>query len=227
MQGARNFPEIREILRRKQFYTSGHHHSKYILNIASFTKVPEDQLLLQFYLVLIQTTKNQYQSLIKAINRKRSIRSTPTNKCFCLIGLNLNGVLRHDEILNTRKKKQIYRPQQSNGYQFVNSISSNKEQAEKDLPLTCIYYLATLYVQHLTQKLIQPCLLSADVLLGPRVDDGPAQVPMLDGRIVGGSAVAITAYPYQLSLRRSNSHICGASIISANWALTAAHCVTG
>ncbi|GJQ74459.1 hypothetical protein Trydic_g21329 [Trypoxylus dichotomus] len=52
-------------------------------------------------------------------------------------------------------------------------------------------------------------------------------VPMLDGRIVGGSSVNIADYPYQLSLQYFGSHICGASIVSAFWAVTAAHCVSG
>ncbi|KAJ8976745.1 hypothetical protein NQ317_004297 [Molorchus minor] len=54
-----------------------------------------------------------------------------------------------------------------------------------------------------------------------------AIVPMLDGRIVGGQSVNIANYPYQISLQRSNSHICGTGLISATWSLTAAHCVVG
>lgn len=49
--------------------------------------------------------------------------------------------------------------------------------------------------------------------------------PMLDGRIVGGKEIDITDAPWQVSLRRSGSHNCGASIISEKWILTAAHCV--
>lgn len=49
--------------------------------------------------------------------------------------------------------------------------------------------------------------------------------PMLDGRIVGGHDVNIEDFPYQLSLQSYGRHICGASIISEQWALTAAHCV--
>ncbi|XP_017769480.1 PREDICTED: trypsin-7-like [Nicrophorus vespilloides] len=49
----------------------------------------------------------------------------------------------------------------------------------------------------------------------------------LDDRIVGGEAVEIEDYPYQLSLQYFGSHICGASIISQNFAVTAAHCTDG
>ncbi|XP_076249085.1 trypsin-1-like [Calliopsis andreniformis] len=45
-----------------------------------------------------------------------------------------------------------------------------------------------------------------------------------DSRIVGGSAVDIRDHPYQLSFQ-TTGHICGASVISSNWAITAAHCV--
>ncbi|XP_071451607.1 trypsin-1-like [Hetaerina americana] len=48
-----------------------------------------------------------------------------------------------------------------------------------------------------------------------------------DGKIVGGSYAPIESYPYQLSLRCNGRHICGASIISANYAVTAAHCTDG
>ncbi|XP_071867005.1 trypsin-1-like [Bombus fervidus] len=48
--------------------------------------------------------------------------------------------------------------------------------------------------------------------------------PFPDSRIVGGSQVDIGQHPHQLSLQTSG-HICGGSIISSNWAITAAHCV--
>ncbi|KAJ8942813.1 hypothetical protein NQ318_022827 [Aromia moschata] len=51
-------------------------------------------------------------------------------------------------------------------------------------------------------------------------------VPMLDGRIIGGIEANIEDHPWQVSLQRSNSHICGGAIISSNWILTAAHCVS-
>ncbi|XP_017782890.1 PREDICTED: trypsin-7-like [Nicrophorus vespilloides] len=53
------------------------------------------------------------------------------------------------------------------------------------------------------------------------------RIPQLDGRIVGGEDVNIEDYPYQLSLLYYGSHICGASIISEKFAVTAAHCTDG
>lgn len=48
-----------------------------------------------------------------------------------------------------------------------------------------------------------------------------------DGRIVGGSDANIEDYPYQISLQYYGSHICGGSIISTRYVLTAAHCTNG
>uniref|UniRef100_A0A182IL22 Peptidase S1 domain-containing protein n=1 Tax=Anopheles atroparvus TaxID=41427 RepID=A0A182IL22_ANOAO len=55
-----------------------------------------------------------------------------------------------------------------------------------------------------------------------RIDGG--EKAEYNGRIVGGSVVPISQFPYQLSLRSNGNHICGASVISGNWALSAAHC---
>ncbi|XP_076748969.1 trypsin-1-like [Xylocopa sonorina] len=57
--------------------------------------------------------------------------------------------------------------------------------------------------------------------LGAEVD---VQRLLPDSQIVGGIPVDILNHPYQLSLQTSG-HICGASIISTKWAITAAHCV--
>ena len=44
-------------------------------------------------------------------------------------------------------------------------------------------------------------------------------------RIVGGSETAPLRYPFLLSLQHYGGHLCGASLITASWALTATHCV--
>uniref|UniRef100_A0AAG5D7P5 trypsin n=1 Tax=Anopheles atroparvus TaxID=41427 RepID=A0AAG5D7P5_ANOAO len=46
-------------------------------------------------------------------------------------------------------------------------------------------------------------------------------------RIVGGIPIDITEAPFQISLMIDNRHACGGSILSADWILTAAHCIDG
>ncbi|XP_013115625.2 trypsin alpha-3-like [Stomoxys calcitrans] len=48
-----------------------------------------------------------------------------------------------------------------------------------------------------------------------------------DTRIVGGRPISINRVPWQLALYDGGYFICGASIISRDWVLTAAHCVEG
>ncbi|KAH8238451.1 hypothetical protein KR032_006944, partial [Drosophila birchii] len=48
----------------------------------------------------------------------------------------------------------------------------------------------------------------------------------INGRVVGGVDAAKSQFPHQISLRNGGSHSCGGSIISRNFILTAAHCVT-
>uniref|UniRef100_A0A1B0BPW0 Lectizyme n=1 Tax=Glossina palpalis gambiensis TaxID=67801 RepID=A0A1B0BPW0_9MUSC len=55
---------------------------------------------------------------------------------------------------------------------------------------------------------------------------GKAFTSRLQPRIVGGRNAIPGQFPYAVSLRYNNVHICGGSIISANYILTAAHCVT-
>jgi trypsin len=48
-----------------------------------------------------------------------------------------------------------------------------------------------------------------------------------DPRIVGGNVSDIISHPYTISLQSGSSHICGGSIISSRYVLTAAHCTNG
>ncbi|KAH8334193.1 hypothetical protein KR059_007414, partial [Drosophila kikkawai] len=47
----------------------------------------------------------------------------------------------------------------------------------------------------------------------------------LDGRVVGGTAAAANSAPYIVSLQYGGTHYCAASILNANWLITAAHCL--
>lgn len=57
-------------------------------------------------------------------------------------------------------------------------------------------------------------------------DIKPSRFAALQPRIVGGQRAADGQFPYQVSLRKvvNGRHMCGASIISQNFLLTAAHC---
>ena len=45
--------------------------------------------------------------------------------------------------------------------------------------------------------------------------------------ILGGTSTNINQAPYQISMESNGSHICGGSIISNRWILSAAHCLVG
>ncbi|XP_073670711.1 transmembrane protease serine 3-like [Paramisgurnus dabryanus] len=57
------------------------------------------------------------------------------------------------------------------------------------------------------------------------IECGPR--PAVRNRIVGGNISSLGQVPWQVSLYYQNQHICGGSIISDSWILTAAHCVYG
>ncbi|XP_032235578.2 chymotrypsinogen A [Nematostella vectensis] len=67
------------------------------------------------------------------------------------------------------------------------------------------------------------CLLA--VLLCGSLAEASCGTRPSGARIVGGEEAVPNSWPWQLSLRGPYSHKCGATLITPEWAVTAAHCV--
>ncbi|XP_068253996.1 ovochymase-2 isoform X3 [Nyctibius grandis] len=71
-----------------------------------------------------------------------------------------------------------------------------------------------------------PSALQKDPKCGQKVQETkPWSYLNLFTRIVGGNQVKQGSHPWQVSLKRRQKHFCGGTIVSAQWVVTAAHCI--
>ncbi|XP_032049968.1 ovochymase-2 isoform X3 [Aythya fuligula] len=78
----------------------------------------------------------------------------------------------------------------------------------------------------ITEFHVVPFVLQKDPKCGQKVHEtNPWSYLNLFTRIVGGSQVKQGSHPWQVSLKRRQKHFCGGTIVSAQWVVTAAHCI--
>lgn len=77
----------------------------------------------------------------------------------------------------------------------------------------------------LYQRLYHSDTCSSNAVVSVRCVDCGMPSPRRETRIVGGTSANLGDWPWQVSLHVQETHVCGGSIITPEWIVTAAHCV--
>ncbi|XP_060754268.1 transmembrane protease serine 3 [Neoarius graeffei] len=114
---------------------------------------------------------------------------------------------------------------------YVNSTSVPLSSVESVFKKNIVTISSRFPVHHQTFKIHNssflrtvPCL-SGLVTVLKCIECGTR--PEFRARIVGGNASLSGQYPWQVSLQYQNQYLCGGSLITNQWIVTAAHCVYG
>ena len=91
--------------------------------------------------------------------------------------------------------------------------------------------VSTLLKRKLFSEAFRPAFSGRELFCESRFRDHPSRDgkvtsgtnPLL--KIIDGSETQVNEFPWMLSLQLSGQHFCGASLISQEWVLTAAHCL--
>ncbi|GCB82363.1 hypothetical protein scyTo_0021982 [Scyliorhinus torazame] len=110
---------------------------------------------------------------------------------------------------------------------FVRMITSLENRIEStglngSVQFYCVKELLTPAAK-IIQDILFPCDCKSRLVLSVQCQDCGRR-KFLDDRIVGGQHAILGKWPWQVSLRFEGSPMCGGSIISEDWVVTAAHC---